>query len=55
MKGRLIPVGGRKPTRQLTLQPESSCGEEGSNSSVQAHNGKDPFEGISERADQNEN
>jgi hypothetical protein len=42
MKGRLIPVGGRKPTRQLTLQPESSCGGEGSNPNVEAHDEKVP-------------
>jgi hypothetical protein len=55
MKGRLDPVGGRKPTRQLTLQPEAVVEANRAIGTLEPTMEKVPEKGISERAGQNEN
>ena len=51
----LDPVGGRKPTRQLTLQPEAIVGANRAIGTPEPAMEKVPLKGISERADRNEN
>src|SRR5215469_8017224 len=54
-KGHLDPVGGRKPTRQLTFQPEAVEATRQSDLPVEALDAKGSPGRISERADHNEN
>ena len=55
VKGRLYPVGGRYPTRQLTFQPEAVEATSQSDLEVEALDAKGSCKRISERADHNEN
>ena len=54
-KGRLNPVGGRYPARQLTFQPEAVEAMGQSDRPIEALDVKGSCKRISERADHNEN